>query len=225
MGGARYGVRLLVCLVVLGGAAAACDKDDYTSPGGSAGTGAAGSDGNGAGAGGAEGGAAGTGAGGGGAGGGGSGGGALDGGDGGASACTIPCLADVVAGCVPAGACVWQGTVLTGLDTCYANGVMTTLMFGTEALVLTYRRADGSPCYSIESIADVVTRSATFVYKDATGATIGTGEVDDVSRKFTFRCGGESYDLGTSGCGSLPPTPGAGAGASGDRCSEGVCPM
>jgi hypothetical protein len=225
MAGATDGARLLVCLVVLAGAAAACDKDDYTSPAGGAGAGGAGGDGNGGGVGGAGGGAGGTGAtgGSGGAGGGNGGGGGSS--DGGASACTIPCLADVVAGCVPAGACVWQGTVLTGLNTCYANGVMTTLMFGTEALVLTYRRADGSPCYSIESIADLVTRSATFVYKDATGATIGTGEVDDVSRKFTFMCGGESHDLGTSGCGSLPPTPGAGAGASGDRCSEGVCPM
>jgi hypothetical protein len=228
--------RLVVCVVALAGAAA-CDKDDYSVPGGRAGAGGdmaggeggAGGAGAGNGAGGGGGGAAsgGPGAAGGagnGSGGGGGGGGAVDGG--GVPACTIPCLADIVGGCVPGGACVQQGTVVSGLNTCYANGVMTTLMFGTEALVLTYRKPGGAACYSIETLADALAQRATYTYKDASGTTIGTGAVDAVSRTFTFTCDGQSYDLGTSGCGTLPPTPGVvGTGGAAASCTEGPCPM
>jgi hypothetical protein len=103
--------------------------------------------------------------------------------------CEVPCLgaaANLIAACKPAGACTYQIPYRTGLtDTilngCYDNGLkISTGNVGASADapygqgVMTVKN-NGALCYSLSVVyADASKTPGSYVYRDATGATVMT---------------------------------------------------
>jgi hypothetical protein len=119
-------------------------------------------------------------------------------GDGATLACAYPsCIATLVEDCIPEGACISQSAYYCGtgvcsqpftspptsmiVNACYANGVRLILTLDPSSSspsttsVATYKRRDGSVCYTLGKAGDGSTAT---VIQDATGAIAATLTTD-----------------------------------------------
>jgi len=98
------------------------------------------------------------------------------------------CLRSLIASCAPQGACVASGTVEAS-DICFDSGVRATWATVDVAdptacnlgvRTVTIAKADGAPCYSIESRIDssLGCEGARYTWKDASGQVVATGQRD-----------------------------------------------
>jgi hypothetical protein len=115
------------------------------------------------------------------------------GGAGGRTDLVLPdCVQALIASCPPSGTCVSQKTDGGAKsELCFASGVhatSTTLddQNGCSGVtVVTVTKADGSPCYSIESNLEGVCEGTRYVWKDAAGQVVATGSANGYSSPTT----------------------------------------
>jgi hypothetical protein len=149
------------------------------------------------------------------------------GGTGGAVRLELPdCVQALVAAC-PANAlgCIVESTDGGfGAEICYPSGVRATLSgivesTGSGPRVVQVTKADGSPCYSMETslFGGEVYR---YLWKDAGGQTVATGSYDPFGNPtHTISCAGGGQ---TRSCHS-PPSPPTGACCSLNELGNGTC--
>ena len=148
------------------------------------------------------------------------------------------CVADVLSGCNPSGACTTSARTVstTGFSsaTCYANGVKrestTTIDTSTGGYTsTTVVTKSGATCYSYDALANTGGASGsdavTFTFKNVQGATIGTlDESKDAGGNTIYKvtCGGQTATVTDLGLCSPPRSSSSGAGGSSGDTS---CPM
>ena len=150
------------------------------------------------------------------------------------ASCEIPCLTNLIAGCVPMGTCMSQTTILPApsFNQCYSNGVkMSTAINvsgGGGTVAVTYSKASGV-CYTIEAAGAGAGMNFTFSYKNAGGMVVATGTYDNATMKTTLTCAGSAtpYDLSNPACANVPRgqmAPPGGGDAGAGNCPMGACP-
>lgn len=145
------------------------------------------------------------------------------GGSGGGSSgdCSPPqCFMDLMAACMPTGACTKSGSgdITSGLvaNSCYANGVKqsTTMTTGATGMTshMTWYKSDGSTCFTADGATD--SNGNHTEYKDTGGNTVVTVTVGMTGGATTYECGGQTFTVDPSKCSS--------DGGS-DSCTAGDC--
>lgn len=145
--------------------------------------------------------------------------------------CKFPkCVATLMIGCEPQGACVQQragggGGGGGGNNVCYANGVkfIQSMVFngmgGGATNVTRVTRADGTLCYSMESSGGGRNggNGGLIVYRGPTGAMVATASLDQ--QFLAVACPGEPPQVVASSC-----QPGLSGGrGGGPTCGQGMC--
>ena len=142
-------------------------------------------------------------------------------------ACSIPCLAAISDDCVPRGACTADIIGVTG-TICYENGVkVVTGIVRADPVTsgMSYKKIDGSACFSIETTGNLAAMEAMLTYKDAAGATVATAVYDASIKKFILTCDGANHVLSSSsGCATpLTGLGGVPTASSPTNCPTGPC--
>jgi hypothetical protein len=146
-----------------------------------------------------------------------------------ASACKIPCLANIEDECVPTGACVEQATGPLGIaaNRCYENGVkiLTDIALALPAttMKITHRKPSGEVCFTVEGTLQGTT-NATVTWKDAGGTAVATGTYNLTTMAATIMCGDQTFGAQAAlGCGATANLPRAPGSVSTSTCTMGAC--
>ena len=125
-----------------------------------------------------------------------------------------PCLARLIIGCEPAGACVQQMDPDTfATVTCYANGVKTIAtvdVFSSPAAVKVTFTKNGTTCFSLTGTTADLT-NPTYVLLDPLGRSVGTMTTDSLDRT-VVTCNGSAPVILDSSCDIESET-----------CTDGIC--
>lgn len=155
------------------------------------------------------------------------------------------CLQELLAPCVPAGACVTQAEPMSS-QTCFASGVRVSQGYMVEpqacapgASYVHVKKPDGSFCYRLESYVDasIDCHLTRFTWKDGAGNVVATGTYDTRTHNWTMRIACAATDESVQCVESTATAPpvgccnlsafGAPLCAGGDRpetCAAGTCP-
>jgi len=125
-----------------------------------------------------------------------------------------PCLARLIIGCEPAGACVQQMDPDTfATVTCYANGVKTIAtvdVFSSPAAVKVTFTKNGTTCFSLTGTTADLT-NPTYVLLDPLGRSVGTVTTDSLDRTVVTCNGGAPVILDSS------------CDIESETCTDGIC--
>ncbi|HLV67463.1 MAG TPA: hypothetical protein VKY73_16690 [Polyangiaceae bacterium] len=152
-------------------------------------------------------------------------GGSSEPGDGGQ--CEFPeCLA-FAADCVTEGDCTisieLDGTTPT-TSVCWENGVKAQTTASLEGSVMTFKKSDGSLCYSIHtSIQGDITdpEGIEYEWRNADDDAVATGYMDVETGILTIQCDGKEYEIDPEACEEEAPANGTTPDSS--TCSMGSC--
>jgi hypothetical protein len=144
------------------------------------------------------------------------------------------CVKALVAPCATAGTCTWERTDGGALsEICFDSGVRASFMgdyaAGAGIRVVQVKKADGAPCYSFETSSTTGGEILRYVWKDAAGQVVATGDSSPFTtptrHQITCASGGQTKmcnasagaccrlaELGNATCGS--PL----------ACGAGTCP-
>lgn len=152
---------------------------------------------------------------------GGTGGGGAAGGAGGGlpDDCNLPaCMADLMLGCAPSGACTQQMGTGLSLAMCFDNGVKAIMSYDLAAGTSILVSQGGVTCYTMASVPS----SGALLVKNAAGVSVGTVAKDGDGNN-VVTCAGDSPVVLTSACDATV----IGQASSGDpsvfACSDGTC--
>ncbi len=146
-----------------------------------------------------------------------------------ASACSVPCVANLTRDCVPMGMCTEQTTGFANSNRCYTNQVKIITAIVPAAppmptvLGMTTKKPDGSVCYTID--AQIAGAAIMMTFKNSAGVAVGTGTYDIGTMQPSITCDGQTYApaqvASCAGVLQLPAVPGI--PGSGGNCQPGTC--
>lgn len=134
----------------------------------------------------------------------------------------VPCYADLIRNCLPAGSCKMQ--VLSGADitnitanVCYANGIKEKIVArmavsGAVTGTATYKNGN-AVCFSMDISQSAMGTTGTYVFRDANGKQVATATEDAIG--LTMTCTGGKATRLSQAC--------MNAGSTESDCTDGVC--